>query len=91
MNRKELVDAVALKQDMTKKDARPLVDAVFEVMSEALINGDNVLISGFGTFRFVDRAPRKGVSPSTGEYMIIPATKTVLFKPSEKLKDAMND
>ncbi|MCD7839001.1 MAG: HU family DNA-binding protein [Erysipelotrichaceae bacterium] len=90
MNRKELINAVAQKKDITKKDAESLVDAVFETMTEALVNGDNVLISGFGTFRYKDRQPRLGVSPQTKEYMTIPACKTVSFKPSNKLKDAMN-
>ncbi|MCD7810073.1 MAG: HU family DNA-binding protein [Erysipelotrichaceae bacterium] len=59
-------------------------------MTEAFIDGDNVLISGFGTFKYKNRQLCKGVSPKTKEYIIIPASKTVSFKPSNKLKDAMN-
>ncbi|MCD7950335.1 MAG: HU family DNA-binding protein [Erysipelotrichaceae bacterium] len=90
MNKKELVNAVAQKKNLTKKETEALVDAVFDTMTEAFIAGDNVLISGFGTFKYKDRQPRKGVSPKTKEYMTIPASKTVTFKPSNKLKDAMN-
>ncbi len=90
MNRKELINAVADKKNMTKKEAEEFVDVVFGTMTEAFLEGENVLISGFGTFQFKDRQPRNGVSPKTGEPMIIPASKTVSFKPSNKLKDAMN-
>lgn len=54
------------------------------------MEGDKVLISGFGTFKVNDRKARKGISPKTQEEMIIPASKTVTFKPSNRLKDAMN-
>lgn len=90
MNKKELVEAVAAKRDLTKKDAEILVDTVFDTMVESLLEGDKVLISGFGTFRVNDRKERKGVSPKTKEAIIIPASKTVSFKPSHRLKDAMN-
>lgn len=90
MNKKELIDIVSQKQDLTKKDAEALVDTVFDTMIESILNGDKVLISGFGTFKVNHRQERKGVSPKTKETMIIPASKTVSFKPSNRLKDAMN-
>ncbi|MCD7810214.1 MAG: HU family DNA-binding protein [Erysipelotrichaceae bacterium] len=90
MNKKELIDTVAQKKDLTKKEAESLVDAVFDTMTESLLSGDKVLISGFGTFKVNDRKARKGVSPKTKEPMIIPASRTVSFKPSNRLKDAMN-
>ncbi|MCD7949987.1 MAG: HU family DNA-binding protein [Erysipelotrichaceae bacterium] len=90
MNKKELIDTVAQKQDLTKKEAESLVNVVFDTMTESLLSGDKVLISGFGTFKVNDRKARKGVSPKTKEPMIIPASRTVSFKPSNRLKDAMN-
>ena len=90
MNKKELIDIVSLKKDLTKKDAEALVDTVFDTMIESILNGDKVLISGFGTFKVNNRNERKAVSPKTKEMMIIPASKTVSFKPSNRLKDAMN-
>ena len=51
---------------------------------------DKVLISGFGTFKINHCHERKGVSPKTKEPIIIPASRTVSFKPSNRLKDAMN-
>ena len=90
MNKKELIDIVSLKKDLTKKDAEALVDTVFDTMIESILNGDKVLISGFGTFKVNNRKERNGVTPKTKEAMIIPASKTVSFKPSNRLKDAMN-
>ncbi|MEG0592574.1 MAG: HU family DNA-binding protein [Coprobacillus sp.] len=90
MNKKELIDVVSLKKDLTKKEAEALVDTVFDTMIESILEGDKVLISGFGTFKVNSRKERKGVSPKTKEAMVIPASKTVSFKPSNRLKDAMN-
>lgn len=90
MNKKELIDIVSRKQDLTKKDAEALVDTVFDTMIESILAGDKVLISGFGTFKVNCRNERTGVSPKTKELITIPASKTVTFKPSSKLKDSMN-
>ena len=86
MNKKELIESVSKERNLTKKDAEILVDTV----TRSVIEGDKVLISGFGTFKVNDRKARKGISPKTQEEMIIPASKTVTFKPSNRLKDAMN-
>lgn len=90
MNKKELVDEVSNQRNLTKKDAEILVDTVFDAITKKVIEGDKVLISGFGTFKVNDRKARKGISPKTQQEMIIPASKTVTFKPSNRLKDAMN-
>ena len=84
MNKKELVESVSIERNLTKKEAELLVD------TRSVVEGDKVLISGFGTFKVNDRKARKGISPKTQEEMIIPASKTVTFKPSNRLKDAMN-
>lgn len=90
MNKKELVDMVCTQRDLTKKDAEILVDTVFDAITQKVIEGDKVLISGFGTFKVNHRKERKGISPKTQKEMLIPASKTVTFKPSNRLKDAMN-
>lgn len=90
MNKKELIDIVADKRDLTKKEAEILVDTVFDTIVDSVLSGDKVLISGFGTFRVHQREERKGVSPKTKQIMTIPASKTLTFKPSNRLKDAMN-
>ncbi|MFV0395495.1 MAG: HU family DNA-binding protein [Coprobacillaceae bacterium] len=90
MNKKELVEAVSEQRDLTKKDAEILVDAVFDTMTNSMMQGEKVLISGFGTFKVNHRKSRKGISPKTQKEMVIPASNTVTFKPSNRLKDAMN-
>lgn len=90
MNKKELVEAVSVKKELTKKEAEDLVDTVFDTITDSLLEGNKVLISGFGTFKVNHRKERKGVSPKTKEIMIIPASKTLTFKPSNRLKDSMN-
>ncbi|MFQ9924430.1 MULTISPECIES: HU family DNA-binding protein [Beduini] len=90
MNKKELVEAVSVKKELTKKEAEDLVDTVFDTITDSLLEGNKVLISGFGTFKVNHRKERKGVSPKTKEIMTIPASKTLTFKPSNRLKDSMN-
>ena len=88
MNKKELVEAVSVKKELTKKEAEDLVDTVFDTITDSLLEGNKVLISGFGTFKVNHRKERKGVSPKTKEIMTIPASKTLTFKPSNRLKDS---
>ncbi|MDD8048514.1 MAG: HU family DNA-binding protein [Thomasclavelia sp.] len=90
MNKKELIDQVSKEHDLTKKEAENLIDTVFNTITDSFVSGEKVLISGFGTFKINDRKARKGISPQTQKEMVIPASKTVTFKPSNRLKDAMN-
>ena len=63
MNKKELVETVSKERNLTKKDAEILVDTVFNTITRSVVEGDKVLISGFGTFKVNDRKARKGISP----------------------------
>ncbi len=87
MNKSELVDVVAEKLDMTKKDAGKVVGAVFESIQEALGKGEKVQIMGFGTFSMRERKERQGRNPATGESIQIPAAKSPAFKAGKALKD----
>ncbi|MED1123333.1 HU family DNA-binding protein [Bacillus atrophaeus] len=89
MNKTELVGAVAEKLGVTKKEATPKVEAVFEVLVETLSKGEEIKVSGFGTFVVRERAARKGRNPQTGEEIDIPATKAPAFKAAKALKDAV--
>ena len=91
MNKKELINVVSNKRELTKKDAEMLVNTVFDTMIETMIEGEKVVISGFGTFKINERHERKGVSPKTKDEITIPACRAVTFKPSNRLKDAMNE
>ncbi|HOB40555.1 MAG: HU family DNA-binding protein [Limnochordia bacterium] len=74
---------------MTKKAAGDAVEAVFAAISEALAKEEKVTIVGFGTFEVRARQARKGVNPSTGEEIMIPATKVPAFKPGKSLREAV--
>lgn len=90
-NKADLISQVADVTNTTKKDATPVVEAVFEAIQENLANGEKVQIIGFGTFEVRDRAARKGRNPQTGEEIQIPATKVPAFKPGKGLKDAVKN
>jgi DNA-binding protein HU-beta len=59
-------------------------------LSEALANGEEVMLRGFGSFKISERKARQGRNPRTGETINLPATKAIHFKPSKELKDKMN-
>lgn len=88
-NKAQLIETVASKTGLTKKDATVAVDAVFGSIQEALQKGEKVQLIGFGNFEVRDRAARKGRNPQTGEEIQIPASKVPAFKPGKALKDAV--
>ena len=89
MNKTELIASVAAKTGMTKKDAERAVSAVIESITESLVKGDKVNVSGFGIFEVKTREARVGRNPRTKETIQIPATKLPAFKASKTLKDAI--
>lgn len=88
-NKADLIDGVAAKSGLTKKDATAAVEGLFDVVTETLAEGERVQVIGFGTFEVRDRAARKGRNPQTGEEIQIPATKVPAFKAGKGLKDAV--
>ncbi|PTL40376.1 MAG: HU family DNA-binding protein [Alkalicoccus sp.] len=89
MNKTELINAVAEKTDLSKKDATGAVDAVFDIITDALQKQEKVQLIGFGNFEVRERAARKGRNPQTGEEIEIPASNVPAFKPGKALKDAV--
>lgn len=89
MNKTDLVNSVAEKAEVTKRDAEKVVNAVFASISEALTAGDKVQLVGFGTFEVKERAARVGRNPQTGETIDISAAKVPGFKAGKVLKDAV--
>lgn len=90
MNRVELVDAVAGKADLSKAAANRAVDAVFEVITDALRTGGEVRLLDFGAFTVAERAASEGHHPLTGEKIQIAASKRAKFKAGKRLKDELN-
>ncbi|MFB4205166.1 DNA-binding protein HU-beta [wastewater metagenome] len=90
MNKSELIEAVAQSADISKAAATRAVDAFVDSVADALREGDQVTLVGFGTFTVRERAARTGRNPRTGETINIPASKVPGFKAGKALKDAVN-
>lgn len=90
MNVIEMADQIAAQHDMDKKQAKAVVQAVFDAMVETAKNGDEVSIAGFGKFKVAAREARTGRNPATGETIQIAASKKLAFSPAKQLKDALN-
>ena len=88
-NKAELVDRVAKKTQLTKKDVSATVEALFETIQEALKAGEKVQVIGFGNFEVRERAARKGRNPQTGKEIKIKASKVPEFKAGKALKEAV--
>ena len=90
MNKAELVAAVAAKTGESKKGTEATVNALFDVITHALVKADKVQLVGFGSFEVRKRAARKGRNPQTKEEIKIPASKAPVFKAGKALKDLVN-
>ena len=90
MTKAELIANVAKKAEITQKDTEAVVNAFFTTVQEALAQGENVQVIGFGTFEVRERAGRTGRNPQTGAEIQIAAAKVPAFKPGKALKDAVN-
>jgi len=88
MNKSDLISEVA-KVVSTKKAAQDAVDCVISSITKALKKGDDVVLTGFGSFKVVKRKARKGRNPNTGEEIKIKASKAPKFTPGKALKDAV--
>ncbi len=89
MTKTDLINSVAQKAEISKKDADKAVNAVITAISDSLVAGEKVQLVGFGTFEVRDRAAREGKNPATGEKIQIAATKVPAFKAGKALKDAV--
>ena len=86
MNKGELVDAIASKAEVSKKDADAALTAVLEEIVAAVSTGDKVTLVGFGSFEQRERQAREGRNPRTGEKMQIAATRVPAFAPGKLFK-----
>ena len=89
MNKTELITLAAQNAGMTRKDAERVINAAIDAVTAALVNGDKVQLSGFGSFEVKDREARMGRNPHTTEAVEIPATKVPVFKASKALRDTV--
>lgn len=87
MNKGELIDAIAEKASVTKKEADAVLTAALEAITAAVAEGDKVTLVGFGTFEARERKEREGRNPSTGKPINIPATTVPAFSAGKLFKE----
>ncbi len=90
MNKKELIDAIAERSELTKSQAEKALSSFIDTVSVTLSKGDSVELVGFGKFEVKNRAARDGRNPQTGETIKIKASKVPAFKAGKGLKDTVN-
>ena len=90
MNKAELINAVAEKASLSKKDSEAAVSAMLDAVTAALRDGEKVQLVGFGSFEVKKREARVGRNPETKEAIQIPASTVPTFKAGKALKDAVS-
>jgi len=90
MTRSELVDRLADRIHLTKKQTEVIVNTFFSNITTALMRGDKVELRGFGNFRVRQRKAREGRNPKTGHTVSIPAKRFPFFKASKDLRQLVN-
>jgi len=86
LTKADLAAALFEEVGLNKREAKEFVDSWFETIRQALEDGDNVKLSGFGNFQLRDKNERPGRNPKTGEEIPISARRVVTFKPGQKLR-----
>jgi nucleoid DNA-binding protein len=90
MTKADIVDQIADRTGLTKKDVADTVDSFLDAVSHALVNGQHIEIRGFGTFKVKDRKSRLARNPRTGEAVPVPPRRVPVFKVSKELKDMVS-
>jgi DNA-binding protein HU-beta len=90
MNKTDLVNSIAAKSGLNKKNSEAALNAFIASVEESLKGGDKVVLVGFGTFEVRKRAARKGRNPQTKKEITIPASNAPVFKAGKGLKDKVN-
>ena len=91
MNKTDLVNSIASKSGLNKKNSEAALNAFIASVEDSLKGGDKVVLVGFGTFEVRKRAARKGRNPQTKQEITIPASNAPVFKAGKGLKDKVNN
>lgn len=91
VTRADLTEAVYQEVGLSRNESAELVEAVLGQISDRLIAGDNVKISSFGSFLVRSKGGRVGRNPKTGEEVPIEPRRVLVFRPSQVMKDRIND
>lgn len=91
LTKAEMAEHLFEKLGMNKRDSKDLVESFFEEVREALEDGEQVKLSGFGNFDLREKNERPGRNPKTGEDIPIKARRVVTFRPGQKLKSRVEN
>lgn len=91
MTKNDLVKELAVSENLTLTTATKAVDGVIRIVKENLSKGEDLFLRGFGTLAVVNCAEKTARNLSTGEPVVVPAHKSVKFKPSKELKQSLNN
>lgn len=86
----EIADKIATDNNLTKAQAKNIVDSVFKQIADAAVSGAETSLPGFGKFKVKETPARDGRNPSTGATIKIAASKKLTFTPAKAIKDALN-
>jgi len=90
MNKKELIEVIRQDSQLTVRETERFINSFMEQVTQQLEEGGEVRLVGFGTFKTVEKAARKGINPQTKKEIKIPAKKMPKFTPGKKLKERVN-
>ena len=90
MTKADIVEKIQAGTGMTRNESAEMMEEVFSIMKSTLEQGENLKISGFGSFVVKQKSDRRGRNPQTGETITISSRRIVTFKPSSILREAIN-
>ena len=91
LTKAHIIEAVREQLDFPKNDCIEVVQKLLDIIKTTLENGEDIMVSGFGKFRVMEKKERKGRNPATNEDMILPPRKVVTFKCSNTLRNRINN
>jgi DNA-binding protein HU-beta len=91
MNKREMIEAIALQCEVTKKVAEVALNGIINVVQDTLARGEEVSLSGFGKFYVRERAARNGINPKTMAAITIPTKNVPVFKAGKSFRDMIEE
>jgi len=90
MTKADIIDAVCEENGFSKRESARVTEMMLDIIKETLENGENVKLTGFGSFNIQHKRARRGRNPQTGEEITISARRVLSFKPSNLLREQLN-
>ena len=90
LTKADIISAIQTENGYSLQKSAETVETILEIIKSTLASGEDVLVSGFGKFCVKDKRERRGRNPATGDDLMLPARKVVLFKCSGRLRDRIN-